>query len=626
MALITIRNGQYYGTLVADIPDQELAQSVQDPQSIKSGTTITGDGVTNQYDEITTLFASGANRTVVTGTYLMSSGSDDEINGDLILRGIPGAVFSRGNASSGATMMNMVGGSLDVRDLTFKDGGVWFDMDNLTGTYDSVIIKDCVFDDVSCGYRWGDTSPGASAKINHTRYQDNWCFDNSRGGPFLDGHGSANTICTGNLIEDTGRFGIAFFGRTTSQNDGFHDRIIVANNIVRGLTVDSNTALCYLNGKYVAVIGNHFHEIEFNNDPDATDVEGIYTKCKHLVVIGNTLKNAGGGDQGYMTAKGGKRDGTMPASGPNGWNSIWLGNVCVNDGSQYNSNDGAWIQSEDATFAFNLFDGLTGVGIRNQDAGYKNQAALFNSFVGHLGTGILFTGEQVGARIQGNLQERGSLVGSGFRLETSGDDIRACRVADNTFTWFGGTYPSTGTIGHLTIRADNAGDVMDGVLITGNLVDASGPTTTDIYGINFSGEGTFQNILVANNIFKDMPDATKVIATASGTPAAGTIRITDSNLGFANWVKGTAQIDSGTSSEAVTHGLAVPEGWSTSRSEYEIKIVPTSPLVTAHSWAVSAYTATGFTVSTYTATGGAVNVGANFTFDWEIYKREWSVA
>lgn len=84
-----------------------------------------------------------------------------------------------------------------------------------------------------------------------------------------------------------------------------------------------------------------------------------------------------------------------------------------------------------------------------------------------------------------------------------------------------------------------------------------------------------------------------------------TNKLIDGCAGLRTRNRGTATITNGTSSVNVNHGLPFTPAVS------DILIVPTSALVTATSWWVSATTSSQFTLTTN------VNVGADFTFGWD---------
>lgn len=83
--------------------------------------------------------------------------------------------------------------------------------------------------------------------------------------------------------------------------------------------------------------------------------------------------------------------------------------------------------------------------------------------------------------------------------------------------------------------------------------------------------------------------------------------------------RGSGTIASGASSVNVTHGIG---NGSTSRPRKytvnDVVITPTSPLRTAVTYAVSAISTTTFTVTAYDSSGVAANVGADFTFTWQM--------
>jgi hypothetical protein len=592
--------------------------------SIKEDTGIVGDGATAQATAIADKLDDGGIFRVPTGNYLFGSAPGRTVALPLVLRGVGdgSSIFNRGSAASGAIMFNVVSpGSLDVRDMSFIEGAAWFDMDANTGVIDRIIVKGSVFTNVSCGVRNLTTSPNAAAKIGHFRYQDNRTKDNTRGGPAIDANGTTHGIVTGNLIEDTARFGIALFGRASSQTSVLNDRNIVANNILRGLTISTApNNFIYLSGRYGIVANNHCADFVFNGDPNATDVEGIYLKCINAIVMGNTLKNASGGSQGALVLKGNGRP-PIATSGARGYNNIAIANIIANESSQFNTPDGIWIQAEDCLCAFNMMEGLTGNGFRIHDAVYKNTGILFNHFVNHVGgTPVNALGANPRLRIMGNLVERnaGPFLGN---IDTAGEgDIDVVMVHDNLAFSQG---DSGSVSAFIQMDSQGAGESINGFSFQGNVADGQNQTSGYDF-IRLNGAGTYTDVLIAGNIFKD-GGAGQFIKRQSGT-CTGTFRIPDSNLGFANWTKGSAQIDSATSSEIVAHGQAKPTGFSTVRNEWEVKIIPTSPLVTAHSWAVSAIDDDDFTVTTYDSAGAPVNVGANFTFDWEMYKREWALA
>jgi hypothetical protein len=322
----------------------------------------------------------------------------------------------------------------------------------------------------------------------------------------------------------------------------------------------------------------------------------------------------------------------MTTSGARGWNGIVIANqIIYDDDNECDDPDGIRIQAEDTMVIANMFEGVEGGGITTHNGdNYQNPSALFNHFTNHgSGSSVLMQGETMRPRIIGNLCEKNS-DGAALRTRVfTGETINDLMVQSNLVYYKSGA-TATGAVNATacSVQVDSTA-TMAGLLVSSNLFDATDWPENGgnlAHGVAFAGAGVISDALIHGNVFRNYPTAANVIArTATGT-VTGTFRITDSNLGFSNWVKGTATLGSGSSSVAVTHGLATPLNFDTGRSEYEIKIVPVSPLVTAHSWAVSGYTSTGFTVTSYTSTGGAVAVGANFTFDWEIYKREWTLS
>lgn len=154
------------------------------------------------------------------------------------------------------------------------------------------------------------------------------------------------------------------------------------------------------------------------------------------------------------------------------------------------------------------------------------------------------------------------------------------------------------TIGAGTKHGIEFGGAVRGVTVVGGASGLGG-----LFGTNNQQFGIFIDTGVTDIALVGVDLTGNVSPVLDASSASN--RLFDGCAGLRTRNRGTGTVANGTSSIAVNHDLAFTPAVS------DIVITPTSALVTASNWWISATTATQFTLTTN------VNVGANFTFGWD---------
>lgn len=268
-----------------------------------------------------------------------------------------------------------------------------------------------------------------------------------------------------------------------------------------------------------------------------------------------------------------------------------------NSGTSFGYGGGLWLTSSDENFIVGCdFENLGGA-----SAPTGTSPIMLYDLAGlQTITACCFVGGSnncIGVRLQ-NVQ-RSRVVNCTFD-GTAGDSVflvtNKCLVANNTITGPGtvGTIPASGV--HLEFDT-NYNVVVNNILVTS---DTSGKTRSLIR--EESTGGSSNNFIEGNSLTWGANGPTIALVESAGTNT-----IVRNNLAWATEANGTATVLSGTTSIAVTHGLAVTPALA------NISVTPTNNLGSATRFWISNPTNTQFTINV------DVNPGATTaTFAWMI--------
>jgi len=173
-------------------------------------------------------------------------------------------------------------------------------------------------------------------------------------------------ICN-NRIKDCVSRGIDLGGNSLVYADE-RGEYIIQNNIVDGVTEVGNTAIAIIAYGWRAIItGNIVMNVSIPADLQATNCNGIYTKCRYSIISNNILVDAGQAE-GFINIKGGARDETVVQ--PYGFSIVCTNNILLDTqvnpvlgvGTPKRSN-GIKIATSDVKCSGNYIEGMTELAI-----------------------------------------------------------------------------------------------------------------------------------------------------------------------------------------------------------------------------------------------------------------------
>jgi len=207
---------------------------------------------------------------------------------------------------------------------------------------------------------------------------------------------------------------------------------------------------------------------------------------------------------------------------------------------------------------------------------------------GHVVTGNRITNwGQVGIYLDAvqNTVIDGNVIDSSNEGNTSGIEVKAGShnlVISNNMVWDMGT---TASKGHgITVSTATA---VNNILITGNRAFDSGAGVQDDGMLLYATPDTSQIQIEGNYLEDNVSNAIKV---DGGAALSSTLKA-QRNRGFATEASGTATISSGSTSVAVSHGLAITP------TAADIQVTPTNNLGSATKFWITSAGATTFTIN-----------------------------
>ena len=358
---------------------------------------------------------------------------------------------------------------LHVTDITFDTWSTVFNFSSIT-----TILENVVFDSVEVKnyvraiYASSSTSGAGidNLKIENCRFLTGTSYP-----IYLSIHHIHDANIHKNKIVTAVARGIHLGNNTLSfQND--RGRYNVSGNYVTNITaVDPAASLGIALYGYRAVVTDNFvadvskTTNDLSPDNDASDANGIYTKCRYSTVGRNVLIRAGQ-SEGFINIKGSARG--ESATQAYGFAVIVSDNVLFDDGTGLLLTNGIKLATSEVKVCDNYLEGLTEIGIYTDGDSADNYLIENNVIKNHRGSGAI------------------SVYGAGNRIRIINNHIDSVTSSFNT------ALQNTG------IKIQKSGGT--GVEIVGNYVyGITDNVTTTPVGILLKPSQVITSVRVADN-------------------------------------------------------------------------------------------------------------------------------
>lgn len=319
-----------------------------------------------------------------------------------------------------------------------------------------------------------------------------------------------NAIIEGNKFSDlsnTDYYACAIWlGQNVYSHQTKLKKFIINNNEIFNLNT-SHTGYTEAHGIIVygqeAIITNNIIEDIINSD-DGSNAEGIYTKCRRVVISNNNLTNAGTG-QASINIKGSLRGTT---STPNGFGVICCDNILYSDANVYT---GIHTEQEDVLIANNYLEGFgdNAIDVALISPGnvtvtgnkIRNHAGAISIYCKAEGSGLTFSNNHI-YNFSGDRSIQAIAVG--IYIYAYAGNMNDIIVADN-YIYDLDTNATTNAIG-IFIQAKNGYDI-DNISITGNKCNIKNDSITE-YGIyaSIDANSTITDLIISDNEVSEVDD------------------------------------------------------------------------------------------------------------------------
>lgn len=451
-----------------------------------------GDGITDDTNSVLaaiTATATGNRLYFPTGTYKLSTWTVQTIN----------KVFSViGDGIGNSIIKGTIGNSffsctkdIEVSGLTFDTWGTVFDFSSVSTILENVYIHDIEVKNYNRGLYASSATVGigiSNLKIFHNKFKSGLQY------PIYFSLAKLEEVqIINNKSQGSTQRGINLGNNTEAFANDRGLYTITGNTIDSVTAIQPNSSLGIAVYGWRAIIeGNTIRNVYKTSDSltvdlDATDANGIYTKCRFTTIAHNVIVD-GGQSEAFINVKGIARDETATTS-PKGYGVVVDGNILIDTGTTGRLTKAVKMACSEVKVVNNYIEGHTDVGVYTDSDGAHDYLVENNFF----------------KNIRGNSAI--TIFGKGKRI----------RLLYNTIDSVANSYNPAAQNSGIKIQKSGGGDVD----IVGNHINSIRDTGTTPVGILIKPSVVISPMRVADN---HIEGATYGIQFSSNAPDSVIVR------------------------------------------------------------------------------------------------------